>query len=102
MKRCYIVLAFVAGKFELHKHPVFTGEVAFDLQVQEEIQVCPELGVREFKSVGEIVQAIRDYMRETPADEQKKIGEFVPVEHFEVSAIAVAGKKSKIVNKKIK
>jgi len=47
-----------------HDHPVFTGDVAFDLLQEESILLCETLNVREFNSKGEAIQAINDYNRE--------------------------------------
>jgi len=81
MKKVYIAFEVKSdGGLYPHKHPVFTGDVAHDLQAEQSVQVCDELNVREFTSPGEAVAAVTDYVRETPGAEAP--GNFVLLERY--------------------
>lgn len=97
MKKVFIAFAIEGGKLVPHKHPVFTGDVAHDLQAEQSVQVCPELNVREFTSPGEAIGAVQDYIRETPSAEAP--GDFVLLERY--TSAGAAKPKSKEVKTKI-
>lgn len=96
MKKVFIVID--ALTFDLHQHPVFTGEIAYDLGQQEQINVHSELGVREFTTEGEIMSAITDYMREHVGEgnERKPISSFIilPVVSCAIPTIGAPRSKS--------
>jgi hypothetical protein len=67
IKQSFIVFKYEAGALMPHDHPVFAGEVAYDLPgAQQEIPIDSEFDIREFTSVNEVSQAINDYMRQAP------------------------------------
>src|SRR3954463_16727384 len=99
MKKVFI--AYDAETFEVHKHPVFTGEIAYDLNQSQEIQIHPELDVREFTSEGELMAAVTDYMREHVGgeNEREEITSFVvmPVITFDVTGGNARSPKTRFV-----
>jgi hypothetical protein len=87
MKKVYIAFEIKSdGGLYPHKHPVFTGDVAHDLNGEQSVQVCEELDVREFVSPGEAIAAVQDYIRETPGAEAP--GNFVLLERYTSSGSA--------------
>jgi len=83
MKRTFIAYAVGKdGSLSLHKHPVFTGDCAYDLGGEQQVQECGALKVREFTGVGEAMAALGDYTRQHSADEQQDPGAFVLLERF--------------------
>lgn len=67
MKHAYIVLAFDGSAWSVHPHPVFMGEVAYDMpNSQQGIPTDPDFNCREFTSANEVAVAIGDYMRQAP------------------------------------
>lgn len=64
MRKVFIVFEIEDGVLTPHDHPVFTGEIAYDLQQQQQLFVHPDFNVREFSSENEVHTAIIDYMRE--------------------------------------
>lgn len=65
MKKVYIAFKIESdGSVVPHDHPVFTGDTAYDLQQEEEVQVCEKLNVREFTGVGQLISAVNDYNRD--------------------------------------
>lgn len=83
MKRVFIVFAFHKdGTLHLHDHPVFTGEIAYDLGGEQDVQECQDLKVREFSGPGEVAAALADYARQHPKEDQEDPGSFVLVERY--------------------
>ncbi|HEU5291680.1 MAG TPA: hypothetical protein VFU05_13615 [Cyclobacteriaceae bacterium] len=97
MKRVFIAYAVGKdGSLSLHKHPVFTGDCAYDLGGEQKVQECQVLKVREFTGPGECLAALQDYARQHPKDEFEEIGSFVLLERFSFTTPArVNGAKSK-------
>jgi hypothetical protein len=97
--RQYIVYKIDAGNLIPHNHPVFTGDVAFDIPNRaQEIQVDEETNQRSFNSTTEILTAINDYCREETND-QIEIGSFIIVEKFSVNQNIQKVSKSKTKTK---
>lgn len=97
MKRTSVVLDLIEGKLVPHSHPVFTGDVAYDLRQEEQVEVVDNL--RSFPGgVGEVLRALNDYKREHPKAEQEPVGTFYVIEVFsdsETPIIAKAKAKAK-------
>lgn len=90
-----------------HDHPVFTGEVAYDLADDQEIQIDTDLNVREFSSPGEALTAVNDYYREVPGEisrggdiELKQVGVFYLLEQFTANDNRVIRSSKKVSTKK--
>jgi len=67
ISQAFIVFKHDNGQFVPHDHPVFAGQVAYDLpNAQQQIPIDPEYNVRSFTSVNEVYAAISDYMRQAP------------------------------------
>lgn len=65
MKQSFIVFKIEAGQLVPHDHPVFMGQVSYDLPGSSQgIPVDPDYNCREFTSTNEVAQAIGDYMRQ--------------------------------------
>lgn len=79
MRKIFIVFEIEDGVLTPHDHPVFTGEIAYDLGQEQQIFIHPEFNVREFSSEQEIYTAIGDYMREHTEGKSDRIaiGSFV-------------------------
>lgn len=88
MRKTFIAFEIEDGALVPHDHPVFTGEIAYDLNQEQEITVNPEHGVREFTSENEAMAAIIDYMREHVGEgnERVEVTPFIllPVMSFDV------------------
>jgi len=70
ISQAFIVFKHENGQFVPHDHPVFAGQVAYDLpNAQQQIPIDPEYNCRAFTSVNEVYAAISDYMRQA-ADPQ--------------------------------
>lgn len=78
MRKVFIVFEIEDGVLTPHDHPVFTGEIAYDLMQEQQIFVNPEFNVREFTSESEVHAAVIDYMREHVGDDNER----VPVSPF--------------------
>ena len=91
----YLVYKIVDGSLVPHDHPVFTGDVAYDIPNRgQEIPTDEETNLRAFHSVNEILTAVNDYVREETTD-PVLIGSFVIVEKYSVSQTIVKTSKSK-------
>lgn len=65
MKQAFIVFKIDQGALVIHDHPVFMGDVAYDLPgANQGIPTDPEFNCREFSSASEVYTAIIDYMRQ--------------------------------------
>lgn len=70
VSQSFIVWKYDQGNFVPHTHPVFAGQIAYDLPgSQQEIPIDEEFNVRAFTSSNEVAQAINDYMRQAPNPE---------------------------------
>lgn len=70
ISQAFIVYKYSEGAFVPHDHPVFAGQVAYDLpNGQQQIPIDSESNCRAFTSVNEVYAAIADYMRQA-ADPQ--------------------------------
>lgn len=68
--QAFIVYKYSEGAFVPHDHPVFAGQVAYDLpNAQQQIPIDQDANVRAFTSINEVYAAIGDYMRQA-ADPQ--------------------------------
>lgn len=93
MKTTFIAYEVEDGVLKPHDHPVFTGEAVYDLPAQADVQINPELNVREFTGVGEALQALKDYHMEHPKEEQVDAGNFIFLQTF------FASKDSALLNR---
>jgi len=83
MKITYIAYAVGKdGSLSLHKHPVFTGDCAYDLGGEQQVQECAALKVREFTGEGEAIAAITDYARQHPSEDVVNPESFVLLKRF--------------------
>lgn len=82
MKKVTIAFEVEDGKLTPHDHPVFTGDKAYDLNQEQEVQVNKDLDVREFNGAHEVMTALNDYFRECPAEEQEELTDFVLLEMY--------------------
>jgi hypothetical protein len=65
ISQAFIVFKHENGTMIPHDHPVFAGQVAYDLpNGQQQIPIDSEYNVRSFTSVNEVYAAISDYMRQ--------------------------------------
>jgi hypothetical protein len=102
MKHSYVVFKIDSdGSIVPHDHPVFSGDVAYDLGQEQEVQVCDELNVREFNGTNEVIAAVHDYNREhAKQDDYTPVGSFFVMERYTFGNLATASKsKKKVVSK---
>ena len=92
-----------------HDHPVFKGEVAYDLSDDQDISIDEQLNVREFASEGEAITAINDYYREVANEKSRgddgevvQVGSFYLVQQITMSDSRVVRGSKKISTKKSK
>lgn len=96
ISRHYKVFQIVDGAVTPHTHPVFTGEVSWDIPNRgQEITVCPETELRIFSSENEILTAVNDYFREEP--EPVPMESFFVVPMLSVRQYSVRQSKSKTI-----
>lgn len=84
-KTTFVAFEVEDGALTPHDHPVFMGDIAYDLGDEQEVQMNESLGVREFTSPGDLNTAIVDYMREHEPKADR-----VPVSPFIVLAVIEA------------
>ena len=81
MKRVFIAFQILKdGSIVPHDHPVFTGDVAYDLGAEQDVQVCDGLNVREFNGANELLTAVNDYNTQHPR--QDKDNPYIPFGNF--------------------
>lgn len=96
MKRVYIAFKLTDDNgLVVHDHPVFAGDIAYDLNQQADIQMSATHGVREFLGPGEAIAAVNDYMREHDAEDRVSVEPFFMVELIEMAVPVVAKRKAK-------
>lgn len=79
--------------FTPHKHPVFTGEIAYDLPNRAQtLAIDEKTNSRIFNSQSEVLIAMQDYLRE---DNEIEFGQFVILEVFTVGSGLRKNSKSK-------
>lgn len=94
MSRHFIVYKVRDEKMVLHDHPVFTGDVAYDLPSKgQDIAVDPELDVRLFSNEGEVITAVMDYIREET--EPAEVEPWIVLTRYTVNQTKFKNNKSK-------
>ena len=95
----YLAYAIVDGSLIPHPHPIFTGDVAYDIPNRgQEIPLDEDTNQRSFNSVNEVLTAVNDYCREHSQD-PVEFGSFVIVEKYSVNQNIVKTVKSKTKSK---
>jgi hypothetical protein len=92
-----------------HDHPVFKGDVAYDLGEEQEISIDEKLNVREFASEGEAITAVQDYYREVANEisrgekvEVVQVEKFYLMQQITMSDTRIVNRSKKVSNKKVK
>ena len=99
MRKVFIAFKIEDGQLVEHDHPVFTGEVAYDLTQEQELFLNPTHEVREFTTEAECFTAINDYMREHVGEglERVAVDPFILIPVMTVDVPAARGKKARSV-----